>query len=266
MGPGAATTCPSRAVPGPGIDTMPADTITRQRVLFNGTLAEISHDSVQNHAICVQSANGKKTDTSPAAEAVSSAAPMKIRTLHAELWLPQPMDAVFAFFGDAANLDAITPPWLHFRILTPRPIVMAAGTRIDYALRLHGIPVKWQSEVTAWRPPHYFADEQRRGPYRRWTHRHHFEAADGGTWVRDEVEYAVPGYFLEPIIHRLFVGPDLCTLFTFRHAKMREMLGADETGPSPHLVLGMKKPDALAASTSAGYHAREKSDPRSAKS
>ena len=75
-------------------------------------------------------------------------------TLTSEQWLPRPVSEVFPFFADAGNLDALTPPWLRFEILTPRPIPMRVGALIEYRLRLHGIPLRWRSEITAWEPPH----------------------------------------------------------------------------------------------------------------
>ena len=43
------------------------------------------------------------------------------------LLLPYSREDVFPFFASAENLDTLTPPWLHFSITTPLPIVMAAG-------------------------------------------------------------------------------------------------------------------------------------------
>ncbi len=137
--------------------------------------------------------------------------------LHREVWLPRPPEAVFPFFADAGNLDRLTPPWLHFRILSPQPMEMAVGARIDYRLRLHGLPIRWRSEITAWDPPHGFVDEQRRGPYRVWIHRHRFEARRGGTLVTDHVRYAVPGGLLAD---RLFVRRDLRRIFDYRTAQL----------------------------------------------
>ena len=149
---------------------------------------------------------------------------MKIRTLVQEQWLPVPRERVFAFFADAGNLDAITPPWMHFEILTPPPISMQPGTLIDYRLRVHWLPMRWQSEITIWEPPHRFVDVQRRGPYRYWHHEHVFEERDGGTVIRDRIDYAVPGWLLEPLIHRWLVAPDLRTIFEYRTKRIGELL------------------------------------------
>lgn len=143
---------------------------------------------------------------------------MRIREFHSELWLPLPPEDVFPFFGDAANLDAITPPWLHFHIATPQPIEMRAGTLIDYKLRVRGVPLRWRTHITVWEPPHRFVDEQVRGPYRQWIHTHTFEPRDGGTLVRDAVRYAVA---FDWLVHRWLVRPDIEKIFRYRTEAMR---------------------------------------------
>ena len=145
---------------------------------------------------------------------------MKTFTLTNELWLPAAPWDVFPFFADAFNLERITPPMLRFRVLTAPPIAMGVGTLLDYRVRLRGIPMRWQSEITAWEPPYRFVDEQRRGPYRLWVHEHTFAAQGGGTVARDNVRYAVPG---GAIVQRLLVEPDLRRIFEYRSAALREI-------------------------------------------
>lgn len=148
---------------------------------------------------------------------------MKVREFVSELRLQIPPSQVFSFFGDAANLNRITPPWLHFRIVTPQPIVLGEGALIDYQLRVHGLPMSWRTRINVWEPPHRFVDEQIRGPYRQWIHEHTFEPCDGGTMVRDRVSYAVPFDFL---LHRYFVRRDIEQIFEYRRAEMRELFPA----------------------------------------
>lgn len=138
---------------------------------------------------------------------------MTLHTFRQEQILPADRAAVFSFFADARNLEAITPPWLRFEILTPGEIRMQVGTVIDYRLRLHGVPFCWRTEITAWEPAERFVDEQRRGPYRRWRHTHTFLDCAGGTLCRDEVEYAVPGGAL---VERFFVRRDVERIFAYR--------------------------------------------------
>lgn len=145
--------------------------------------------------------------------------------LEASLRLPSPIEEVFAFFADAGNLEQITPPWMRFQVTTPPPIEMHEGLLIDYRLKVHGIPIGWQSEITVWKPPFRFVDEQRKGPYRKWRHVHSFEVSDGGTVVRDEVDYEVPG---GRFINRLFVQRDLRTIFEYRTQKLLERFLGDD--------------------------------------
>ena len=145
---------------------------------------------------------------------------MKELLFKAELWLPPSPAQVFPFFGDARNLERITPPWLHFEILTPDLAVLGAGTLIDYRIRLHGLPLRWRTRISAWDPPRRFVDEQVRGPYRQWIHEHTFEARDGGTLCRDLVRYAVPGGAL---VDKLFVRRDVEKIFAYRQSVLKEI-------------------------------------------
>ena len=142
--------------------------------------------------------------------------------LTADQWVPSPIDEVFDFFSNAHNLEALTPELLEFKVLTPAPIAMFPGALIDYRLRVHGIPLRWRTEITEWDPPHGFVDTQLKGPYTLWHHTHRFETEGEGTRCRDTVLYRVFGGRL---IQRLFVGRDVEAIFTYRQSEMRRRFG-----------------------------------------
>lgn len=138
-------------------------------------------------------------------------------TFQTEVWLPAARRDVFAFFADARNLQAITPPWLNFEILTPGQVEMRAGALIDYRLRVRFVSMRWRTEIVVWEPSERFVDVQRRGPYRRWEHTHTFSDLDGGTLCRDQVEYSVPGGRL---VNWLVVRRDIEKIFAYRSQAM----------------------------------------------
>lgn len=148
--------------------------------------------------------------------------PRRVERLERGVVVPRSLDDTFAFFGDARNLDRLTPPWVGFRILTPAPIEMRVGTLIDYSIRIHGVGVRWKTLITRWEPPHRFVDVQLKGPYRWWHHEHRFEPVSGGTRVVDAVEYAAP---LAWISHPLLVRRDVARIFEYRESALREVLG-----------------------------------------
>jgi len=150
-------------------------------------------------------------------------------TYETDILLARPLDEVFPFFSNARNLEVLTPDFLHFEVLTPEPVEMEPGARIDYRLRLRGIPLRWQGEITVWEPPHRFVDEQRRGPYRTWIHEHSFEERDGRTLARDRVRYDHLGGRL---VNRLLVAPDIERIFAYRHRRLEELFGVVES-PAP---------------------------------
>jgi ligand-binding SRPBCC domain-containing protein len=138
---------------------------------------------------------------------------------------PRPIDDVFAFFADAGNLEAITPAWLGFQVLSPQPITMRSGNRIQYRIRWHGLPMRWLTEIQLWSPPTEFVDVQLRGPYRLWHHTHRFESIDGGTLMCDEVRYAMPLGALGRLAHAWSVKSELEALFDYRAVMISKILG-----------------------------------------
>jgi ligand-binding SRPBCC domain-containing protein len=130
-----------------------------------------------------------------------------------------PLEATFAFFADASNLERLTPGWLQFSIVTPLPIVMRAGLEIDYRIRLHGVPLAWTSRIDVWQPNHRFVDRQITGPYLWWRHEHRFETAGGATRVIDEVEYQPRfAWMTAPVVRR-----DVERIFRYRQEALRQI-------------------------------------------
>lgn len=108
---------------------------------------------------------------------------------------------------------------------------MEKGTLIDYRLRLMGVPFRWRTKIEAWEAPTRFVDSQLTGPYRTWIHEHTFHAVNGGTLMCDRVQYLASGGPLEPLIQRLFVGPQVRSIFEYRSTAIQELLGAAFPNP-----------------------------------
>lgn len=151
---------------------------------------------------------------------------VRVHLLERSQWVPVTVEQAFAFYADERNLEPLTPPWLHFEVTSPRPIAMAAGTLLEYRLKLHGVPIRWRTRIETWEPPRRFVDFQEKGPYSLWEHTHLFEAGGDGTVIHDRVRYAIPLGPLGTIAHGLFVRRDLERIFDFRRDAVAARIGA----------------------------------------
>lgn len=158
--------------------------------------------------------------------------PTKPGLLRREQVVPGPLERVFAFFASPENLEQITPPFLHFRIMTPRPVPFHPGARIRYRLRLHGVPFSWETVIEEVVQGRRFVDVQDRGPYKLWRHLHEFEEVPGGVLVRDTVEYKAPLGVLGGVARRLFVDRALAQIFDYRREAVERILGSGGASPA----------------------------------
>ena len=137
--------------------------------------------------------------------------------------MPVDVDRAFAFFADARNLEAITPPWLRFRILEA-PRTLETRSLLVYRLRLFGVPISWRTEIVEWRPPFGFTDVQLAGPFRRWEHTHRLASVEGGTEIYDHVLYRLPFEPLSGLLAPVTVRRWLPAIFDYRARQVEARL------------------------------------------
>ncbi len=150
---------------------------------------------------------------------------MQDRVFTAEQLVPLARDSVFGFFSDPRNLEAITPPFLGFRIVDQSTAEMREGTELTYRLRIHGVPVTWRSKIAEWCSNEGFVDVQLKGPYAKWRHTHSFHERGSATIIRDHVLYRLPLGRLGHWIGGRVVAADVKKIFEYRAARAAELLG-----------------------------------------
>lgn len=184
---------------------------------------------------------------------------MAVQIIHRVQLIPAPLDKVWSFFADPANLPRITPPEMQFVVLSAGPSGSAAslgvsssfgssslgsstggssanvfstgdriyaGQLIEYKLRpLPWFRTHWLTEITQVERGHYFVDEQRRGPYRLWHHQHHFREITGGVEMTDLVHYTVPFGIFGDLANAFFVRRRLEGVFLYRREKVEAIFG-----------------------------------------
>ena len=161
---------------------------------------------------------------------------MTDHVLERRFWLPRPRPEVFEFFAQPANLVLVQPPGTHLRWIAAPPPSLAAGTVLDFRVRVLGLPTRWRVMVRELDRPYRFVDVQLLGPFARWEHRHRFlEGAVGesamaapppgspGTWVEDRVTYRLPLGALGELAHTLAARRRIARLFDYRERRLREL-------------------------------------------
>jgi ligand-binding SRPBCC domain-containing protein len=150
---------------------------------------------------------------------------MHIYMLECEMITPRSIDDTFAIFENPYNLAKITPPELGFQVVSKEKVEMRCHAEIEYRIKWLGFPMYWKTLITRYERPFIFEDEQVKGPYTLWRHRHTFLATAGGTKVGDHVDYVLPLGPLGRAAHGLMVGKQLKKIFVHRQDQLSKLLG-----------------------------------------
>jgi ligand-binding SRPBCC domain-containing protein len=172
-----------------------------------------------------------------------------IHRVEFEQWVPVATEKVFLFFSNPNNLPRIMPPGTGTKLaalrLVPPPTVpggqqaipkddslAGVGSEIVTSFRLFPfLPFRaqWIALVTEFEWNHHFADIQKKGPFKRFHHRHEFSRETRnsvtGTMVRDVIEYDAGFGVLGDLAQKLFIGPNLQRTFAHRQKMLEKLLG-----------------------------------------
>jgi ligand-binding SRPBCC domain-containing protein len=145
------------------------------------------------------------------------------RVFEQHQWLPSPPSEVFPFFSDEYNLEKITPDFLGFKVTGKNTDQIQSGTLIDYKLKIHGITIKWKTEILEFVEGQHFVDQQLKGPYKKWFHRHEFHEVKSGTLMIDHVTYKPPFGFLGRLLAGAYIRKDVTKIFKYRFKMIEEL-------------------------------------------
>jgi ligand-binding SRPBCC domain-containing protein len=161
-----------------------------------------------------------------------------------EQWVPAPIEQVFLFFANPANLPRIMPPrtrteLVRLKLVPPPGIVdkqhaplAGVGSEIVTSFRL--LPflpfrAEWAAVITEFEWNHHFSDVQRRGPFKSFHHHHELreerQSELNGTVVRDVIEYEVEFGWLGKVAEKLFISGQLQRTFEYRQRALEKLLG-----------------------------------------
>ena len=145
-------------------------------------------------------------------------------TIHSRAWVAAPIDEVFAFFDDPANLARLMPPPAAIRVVRMEPLPPQAGTEIEFRYGIGPIRRTWLIRYVAYEPNMRIVDETLSGPMRHFLHSHTFTPARRGIWIDDRVDYHVGPDGVIGSVADWVAGWAMRAVFIWRALRQRQLL------------------------------------------
>ena len=140
-------------------------------------------------------------------------------------WVPAPVDEVFAFFDDPANLARLMPPPVAIRLMSIEPAPPRPGSVFTFRYGLGPLQRTWTVRLVDRVLGERFADETVSGPLARFVHSHTFTPSrGGGTWIEDRIDFHVGPDGVLGFVVDAVAGIVMRLTFVWRHAMQRRIL------------------------------------------
>jgi ligand-binding SRPBCC domain-containing protein len=127
-----------------------------------------------------------------------------------------PVSTVFAFHEREDALPLLSPAFPPVRVIS-RSGGIRAGARVVLTIG----PITWVAQHTTFEQDALFVDEQVRGPFALWVHRHEFADEGGRCRLTDRLTFALPGGSVINALLGWAVLIGLRQMFSHRHAVTR---------------------------------------------
>ncbi|MGK3708985.1 SRPBCC family protein [Arthrobacter sp. IK3] len=135
-------------------------------------------------------------------------------------------------FDRARSIDAHKDSMARSReqaVAGVRTGLISLGEDVTWRAWHFGVPLRMTSRITAMEVPDFFVDEQVRGPFRRFRHRHEFTEDAAGTVMVDRIEFEAPFGPLGRLAEKLVLARYLRNLIETRN----RFLAASDRTPDP---------------------------------
>jgi ligand-binding SRPBCC domain-containing protein len=134
-----------------------------------------------------------------------------------------PIERVFHFHDDTANLLKITPP--NIKVTVESMGSPGLGYEVILRVRQFGLfTMRWHVKITEYEPPHRMTDIQLSGPFRSWKQIRSLREVDGATELTDRVEYEAPFGVLGRVANALVIRRQVDAMFDYRQQATKRLL------------------------------------------
>jgi ligand-binding SRPBCC domain-containing protein len=145
-------------------------------------------------------------------------------TLRSRSWVSAPVDQVFAFFDDPANLARLMPPPVRMRLVRAEPAPPQVGSIFEFGYGLGPVQRSWTVRLVERVENDRFVDETIAGPMARFNHSHTFTPARRGTWIEDRVDFHVGPDGPVGVLVDLLASVGMRLTFVWRGVRQRQLL------------------------------------------